>query len=305
MIVWQSQPTKYMKKREEIALSFIKFLIKSFQINGSNLLSSEIFFNFNSVLGFMKTIANSARSLTLTHISEILKTVATHKQLNLEHLAINPAFTLKGIPFLKLNFDKKKTKLIPSQAYSKLTFNDVLSAVVEHKAYGHQTIPRICELHICRFLFQCLTGLRSINTFSLATNSYVKKKKCNKCPNNVFYQPCNILDEDCFHRLVILETKSTSAELPILPQIVCCYNRLKKHDTLKISEAQLEYSQFLKAKFNIKPHSCRQVLVNFFNLNMECNNTGNWANSRTIRKFYARPNLKYIMAYNLLFQHTL
>lgn len=166
--------------------------------------------------------------------------------------------------------------------YKKIEFKNILEVLKNH---DHQNISE------CRFIFQALTSLRVSNTFDLQNNSLLQKKSCTKCKNR---KSCKIPTDDCFPKLNILKTKTSTHSLPLIPFAHKCYKKL----TLQTSTNQKIYANYLQKRFDSRSHLVRKFLPNFFYCNKNYSNTGNWTtDSKTMENHYLEKNSKYTLLF--------
>ena len=238
---------------------------------------------------------DNCKHILVTHLSELMKSVTFEKVATVETLFLNqPDFSLK-----KLNSFKSMAKVnssVDDTCSIIVSFPQVVQALKEHKCSKSNLFP-------CRFIFQALTGVRSISTFSLACNSIFVNKTCLNCKSgNV---PCQILTPDCFNKLTLKTTKTSSYSFFIIPQCNLCYLNLlvfeQKH--LSISRQQDAYNKYLKRMYNCTSHGVRKFLPNFFTASLPASNTGNWSSLKTMKKYYLKEHAKYFSLYQALLRN--
>lgn len=241
---------------------------------------------------FIKNHPDKTKHLLLTHMSEILKAVTLNYQCDAFELFKQPNFSLTRIPHLQHEFFRDRTL---NRQKKIVTFDQV------EELYGQHSCNLVNHFS-CRFIVQCLLGVRVSNTFNLA-NASIKEKVCLKCKE---FSACKIIKSDCFKRFVIHEsdTKTGQAyEMPILPQIFSCINTLVKFDRLNKPKKEVMESfnkNFMMPKFQCTSHSNRAVLPNLQAALQIYDNTGCWKDLTVMRKHYLSGDAKFLLAYSLL-----
>ena len=256
--------------------------------------NSRSFFRFQNVQRFISQSPVKNKSLLITQVSEIIKTISMHKIDDLSTVSLQPGFSLKQIPVLKPSISKTSSS---KEGLSVISIDQFISVYKSHLTKDHTFAAT--PNHECRLLFQCMTGVRVSSTFNMYENVEYKQKVCNKCKFS--NGCCAVVSSSCFPRLKILTTKTTAHELPLIPQAAPCYHLLKKygHDNIKASVGV--YNQHLQTNFQLTSHSLRKFLPNFFINQKHLCNTGNWSrSSRVIQKHYLLPESKYLMLYSFL-----
>lgn len=190
---------------------------------------------------------------------------------------------------MKCSFTVRKTADNRRKDVSFISFEEFVHVLDNH---SHRHIDE------CRFLFQCATAARVSNTFNLKEYSEFVPKKCKKC---LFFQCCDIIHENCFHHIKFTKTKTDMYEIPLLPQILSCFQNIKVNNDQNLKK---KYDKFLFEHFKTTSHSCRKFLPNFFYNNKEHYNCGGWANKTnkniTMQNYYLTKNSKFILLYHAL-----
>jgi len=165
----QPLSTIYKKRRLKILKEYQQYLKST---STDQKISSNTFFDTERVFQFISSYNTKNKQLILTHVNEILSSVALHSQTNLQENFLQPNFNLRQIPRMKCSFTVRKTADNRRKDVSFISFEEFVHVLDNH---SHRHIDE------CRFLFQCATAARVSNTFNLKEYSEFVPKKCKKC----------------------------------------------------------------------------------------------------------------------------
>ena len=294
--IWAKIGTKYQKRRIKIIQEYLYF-IYSQNFNAKVFIKSNLIFSKANIRQFLLQ-TKYEKNITATHLSEGLRHIALNKIDNYESFLLQSKATLKNIPEITYILDgeavgKKKSKKSVKNEISTRTLTE---AYIQHINFDHKTTPNtIQNSHVCRTLFLAFTGLRFQSSLNLQSNSQFSIRKCKHCYYN---NPCKNTEYDCFDRLNLYDTKTTSANLPLIDNIKNCFLFIKLIKDQDYTRTSTSFNAHLKINYSITSHALRRYLVNF--VSQDKSNTGNWSNQNTQRKFYQHPEYKFKLIHHYL-----
>ena len=263
--------------------------------NCSKPIDSAVFFSKNNIKNFCNY--DKCKD-TVTHLSEILRSVSLNSIDNFETLFHNKNFSLKQIPEFS---DQKSLKSNKGKGeINTIDFEFLKIIYSRHKKFNHSQPGN--DNNECRLLFLAMTGLRANSSFELQKNSEFIKRRCSKCSGQ---NTCTFPTINCLDRLKINQTKTVSHEMPLLTQVQKCFHYLKSSQSNNLSHYQntmSNFNSFLKESSSSKltSHGLRKFLPNFSaNYNIT-SNTGNWHGNKNMEKFYLHKEYKYLLLHSHL-----
>ena len=182
----------------------------------------------------------------------------------------------------------RKSKLKKS-IKNEISTKSLTETYIHHLKFDHKNTPNtIQNSHDCRTLFLAFSGLRFQSSLNLDLNSHFSIRKCKHCHYN---SPCRNTEYDCYDRLTLFDTKTTSANIPLIDNIQNCFSFIKLIKDQDYIRTSISFNAHLKLNYSITSHALRRYLVNF--ICQDKSNTGNWSNQKTQRKFYQHPEYKF------------